>query len=262
MKKNLLGEKAISELKLWRKRDVILPIIEKLEARISGKRGAEDARDRFFEAMKKIYLTPKNYPSVSYPTPEACHKARLARWKKTSAEALAGMADLRSDEHGSWRGNHLSVYGMDFVGHWESAAAPYWDMGGEGLGLVSCTRTRVYAGNKWGNSSVSTTFLVGRNEAGTYFSHPVSPGCSTVEDALQWIWSGKAHQIIQRQGDVALIGGNGGPKMPSYLPRSHKVQGDIIVHDTHPDLPMPAEKGQRIIVGRRAAERASEATRD
>lgn len=33
------------------------------------------------------------------------------------------------------------------------------------------------------------------------------------------------------------------------------------VNETHPDLPFPS-KGERIIIGKRAAERATEATRD
>lgn len=250
------------------KRDVLYNAVEKLEMRISGKKGAEEARDRFFTGLVKLYpWASSSYqpaPRFYVATQEARRKIRFAAWKRQSAESLAANANLRSDEHGSYsRGDHLSVYGLDLVGHWESAAAPYWDMGGEGLGLVECTRTRTYAkSSKWGPSRVSTRFLVGKNEAGTYFSHPVGPNCATVEEAVQWIWSGKADKIIQRQGDIALISGNSGPRMPAHLPTGHKIQGDIITHATHPDLPMPKNPGERIIIGRRAAERASEATRD
>jgi len=237
------------------------PILARFEARISGKRGAEDARDRFFASLEKLYIRAKNYPDATYFSLAARDAARLQSWKVLSAEALAQKAGLQSDEHGSWKGDHVAVSGVDFVGHWQSAAAPYHDTGAEGLGLVSVARTRIYATAKLRPSNASTTFLVGRNEAGTYFSHTVSPNCYTVIDAMQWIWSGKAYQIIQRQGDIALIGSSGGPKMPSRLPASHKIQDAKIVHDTHPSLPLP-KKGERIIVGHRAAERAIDATRD
>ena len=261
--KNITGYGANPILsRQWRK---IIPVIEKFEARISGKRGAEDARDEFYTSLERLYVRQQqSFPAYSHLLPNARQKARFNAWKHSSALTLAEKAGLRTDEHGTWpRGDHLSVSCLDFVGHWESVVAPYCDMGGEGLGLVSVTRTRTYAKtSKWGPSRVTTTFLVGKNEAGTYFSHSVSSNCSTVIEALQWIWNGKAYDIIQRQGDVALIGGNHGPKMPSYLPPGHRVHGNIITHATHPDLPMPKNPGERIIIGRRAAERASEATRD
>jgi hypothetical protein len=234
------------------KRASIKEIVEHLESRIVGKKGAEVARDRFAAKLDKMY--PENVRTL--------YGSRLQRWESASAEALAEKAGMTTDEHGSWRGDHISVSGLSFVGHWESAAAPYWDMGGEGLGLVSVTRTRQYAkSSNWRPSSVSTSFLVGKNEAGTYFSHPVSPNCTTVWEAMDWIWNGKSNSIIQRQGDIALIGGNGGPKM-AKLPWGHKIEGDKIVHATHPDLPMPSKPGERIIVGRRASDRATSATRD
>jgi len=240
----------------WEKRESRLQVLEKFEDRISGKRGVEDARDRFFENLKRMY------PPVQQ-TYFRNHTSRLQNWKRKMAETLAKKAGANYDEHGYARGDYRTTYGLDYVGPWESAKAPYWDMGGEGLGLVRVDRTRVYAKNsKWRPSSVSTYFLVGRNEAGTYFSHPVGQNCRTVEDAVQWIWGGKAYHIIQRQGDIALIRGNGGPKMPPYLPWGHKIHGDRIVHAFHPDLPVPKNPGERIIVGRRAAERAIAATRD
>jgi len=242
------------------KEEKVKAILEKFEARIGGKKGAEEARDRFAAILEKMYIRPAVPVTATH---EQSHQYRLKDWKRKSAKYMAEKAGLQSDEHGTWgSGDHLTVYGLDYVGPWESEKAPYFDMGGEGLGLVTVTRTRVYAKNsKWRPSEVSTTFLVGRNEVGTYFSHSVSPNCSTVEEAVQWIWKNKAYQIIQRQGDIALVKGNGGPKMPAYLPGGHKVEGGYIIHPTHPALPLPG-KGERVIVARRAAERASEATRD
>ncbi len=243
-------------------RNTLNSLVDRFEVRIGGKPGAEDARDRFFAGLQRIIKSRK---SGSRPLPPVqYHNTRFDRWVRKSALDLASKANVKSDEHRSWdRGDHLTVSSLDFVPPWESAAAPYHDMGGEGLALVTVTRTRVYAkSSRYAPSEVSTTFLVGRNECGTYFSHPVSPNCTTVEEAVQWIWNGKAYNIISRQGDIALISGNGGPKMPKYLPSGHKVAGGFVLHETHPALPMPYKPGERIIVGRRAAERASEATRD
>lgn len=250
----LRGTSTISDYR--RKMETVNPAIENFEARIGGKKGAEDARDRFAAMLVRLFVRASSQSQLG-------SASRKKVWERKSAESLARKAGMRSDEHGSWSGDHHSVQGLSFVGPWESAAAPYWDMGSEGLGLVDVTRTRHYAkSSNWRPSSVSTRFLVGKNEAGTYFSHPVSLNCLTVEEAVEWIWNGKARYIIQRQGDVALIGGNGGPKMPSSLPWGHKVEGGKIVHATHPELRFPQNPGERIIVGRRAAERATSATRD
>jgi len=195
------------------------------------------------------------------------HKSsRRHTWGIKQGHALAERAGQNFDEHGSSSGDYLSTGVVDYVSPWDgSAAAPYCDMGGEGLALIRITRTRVYAkSSKWFPARAFTLFLVGKNEAGTYFAHPVAKTCETVADAVQWIWGGRARDIIARQGDIALIGGNGGPKLPNDgLPRGHVIDeaAGIVRHSTHPDIPLPG-KGQRIIVGRRAAVYASDATRD
>lgn len=242
----------------FEKRDRILATLEKFEARIGGRKGAEDARDRFHAFLKKLYRKPQ--PQGHYTA-----KQRHDRWVATQAEELAAMAGILADEHGVGyaSGDYHTVSGRDFIPAHESSAAPYHDMGGAGLGLVAVERTRVYAkASKWRPSTVTTYFLVGRNEIGTYFSHPVTP-CETVQDALSWIWNGKEMQILQRQGDIALIQGNGGPRMPRQLPWGHRVDEEkgIVEHSTHAALPLP-KKGQRIIVGRRASDRAIAASRD
>jgi len=236
----------------------IIPIWERFEARIGGKKGAEEARDRFAAMLDKLYPKQQSYRAT---------EARLKDWKEKSAKLLAVCAGIIPDEHGpgynASSGDYISLRGLDYVGPWESHKPPYHDMGGDGLGLVAVERTRVYAkSSKWRPSSVTTYFLVGRNESGTYYSHPVSPNCKTVEEAVQWIWNGMAYKIIQRQGDIALVGASTGPKMPRRLPWGHRIQGDMIVHETHPDLPLPKNPGERIIVGRRASARSRAATRD
>ncbi len=235
------------------KAEKLYALLARLEARIGGKKGAEDARNRFAARLPQ--------PRIATGTGTYTHDYRYHAWIASSAVALAAKAGQMTDEHGfSVRGDHFKVDGLDFVPARLSAVAPYCDHGGEGLGLVRVDRTRVYAkSSKWAPSAASTYYLVGRNEAGTYFAHPVAR-CSTVPDALSWIWQGKEYDIIQRQGDIALIGTNGGVKIPT-LPTGHNVAGDYIVHATHPDLPLPG-KGQRIIVGRRAFDRANVASRD
>jgi hypothetical protein len=242
----------------------IMPLLDHFEARIGGRKGAEEARDRFAAMLDKLYPKQQSYRVTD---PKTRHEARLSAWKEKSAESLAICAGIIPDEHGpgynASSGDYISLHGLDYVGPWESHKAPYHDMGSDGLGLVAVERTRVYArSSKWRPSSVTTYFLVGRNESGTYFSHPVSPNCKTVEEAVQWIWNGMAYKIIQRQGDIALVGASTGPKMPHRLPWGHKIKGDMIIHETHPDLPLPKNPGERIIVGRRASARARAASRD
>jgi len=240
---------------------------EAVEARIARKRGAPEIRKRVYHELSR-YLT-NVYPTGRLEiclTPAQSHDIRHRAWEKKQILDLAEKAGQNFDEHGysGRRGIYRETAALDFVPPWRAQAAPYCDLGGEGLALVAVTRTTVYPpSSRWRPSSATSKFLVGRNEAGTYFAHPVSPRCNSVESALDWIWGGKAADIIQRQGDIALISGNGGPRMPSSLPRGHVVDeaAGVIRHATHPDLPLPG-KGQRIIVGRRAAERASAATRD
>lgn len=230
-------------------------LARQLEARVGGKRGAQEARERLFRAARAYLSMVGKAPAT--PTREA----RLMAWKRREAERLGEMAGYITDEHGTYRrGDHWFVTGIDFVPAWEAAQAPYCDMGGEGLGLIRVSRKRVYArSSKWRPSWAASYYVVGRNEAGTYFAHPVPEGCGSVEEALDWIWSGKGGAIIARQGDIALIRGNG-PKLPP-LPDGHAIQDGWIVHPTHPPIPLPG-KGERIIVARRANARVDKGTRD
>lgn len=246
-------------------RNITLPVIERFESRIAGTKGAPEKRAAFAANMARTLqnaincLAPKKATSFCH-TQQESHKYRHQVWCREMGRRLAEQSGQLFDEHGGTRGDHMRTHIYDYVSPWEgSAGAPYHDMG-EGLAIVNVTRTRVYAkSSKWRPSTNETTFLVGKNEAGTYFAHPVPRNISGVADACQWIWNGSADRIIARQGDIALIWGNG-PKLPA-LPGGHRVEGDQIVHDTHPSIPLPS-KGQRIIVGRRASVQVSAATRD
>jgi hypothetical protein len=188
-------------------------------------------------------------------------RCRLNEWKKQSCFKLAKTAEQYFDEHGFSRGDYLSTNCIDFIPPRESINKPFWDMGGEGLGLIEITRKRVYARSyRFGPGYASTKYFIGKNEAGTYFSHPVPNHCQTVRDAIHWIWEGKEDSIIARQGDIALIIGKGN-KIPKNFPNGHEIVEKEIIHKTHPAIRFP-EKGERIIVGRRAFARVSEATRD
>jgi len=175
--------------------------------------------------------------------------------------AMAEATDQHFDEHGSKRGDYLSTEYLDYVSPPDSLKPPYHDYGVMGLGLIRVHRKRVYASScQWYPKKTFTAYLLGRNESGTYFAHPVDRKCFSVRQACHWIWNKKADRIIMRQGDIALIKGTSIIKVPD-LPSGHTVEGDYIVHDSHPALHLP-RKGERVIVAKRAVIRVSNATRD
>lgn len=237
-------------------RKLVREIANKFENRIKGKKGADQKRDVFYTRLTK-WIDSKQKSDVL--THDQNHERRLKAWREKSALSLAEKAGQFYDEHGYSRGDYMNTEYVDFIPPYESHRPPYFDMGGEGLAVVCVTRKRVYArSSHWFPSYARTYYLVGKNEAGTYFAHPVPP-VNSVFDAIQWIWNGQAERIIQRQGDIALIWG-AGRKIP-VLPPGHRVVNGQIIHDSHPPIPVPS-KGQKIIVGRRAAARVSRATRD
>jgi len=235
----------------------LLNIANQFEARIYGKKGAQEKRDRFYS---HISVVPE---CTRAPSKEQ----RRHMWIRSSVcKMCANVNALNVDEHGKGyrQSDTFTVEVLDFISPWEgSARSPYFDMGGEGLAVISLNRSREYSRaytSHFGMGHASTRYLVGKNEAGTYFSHSIGKQCTTLKKALDWIWQGHAGNIIQRQGDIALINGSG-PKIPSNLPRGHVVGDTSITHATHPDLPFPG-KGQRIIVGRRSAEYVGRNARD
>lgn len=195
----------------------------------------------------------------SVSRPEQRQAARRAAWVQREGEFLAKMAGYEADEHGfTSRGDHWKITTLDYVPPRDSAAAPYFDAGGAGMALIRIDRTRVYAKScKWSPSRTSTYYVVGRNEAGTYYGHAVTPAPTLVE-ALAWVWSG--YQVIARQGDIALVRGGKSGYIPT-LPGGHVVTSDGVTHPTHPTLRLP-QAGERIIVARRAGTRVSSETRD
>ena len=227
------------------------------EARLAGTRGAPAARSRMAAALSSIGSSRTPHRSA---LPQSM---RRTFWVRRSAEALAAQAgSYHADDMRTWdRGTHLATRGLDYVPAYLSAAAPYHDLGGAGMGLIEITRRTCYAKNStWGPSEVSTRYLVGRNESGSYWTHPVPVSCATIIDALGWLWDGRELDIIERQGDIALVRGRG-PKLPRELPAGHTLTAEAITHRTHAPLRLP-QAGERIIIARRAAARSTAPTRD
>jgi hypothetical protein len=230
-------------------------IVEKWHAsNLPGKSKKAEARRATLEMMLLNHAKP------AFGTAAESWKRRLSR----KAKGLAEQAGINFDEYGSSRGDYRTTRGIDYVAPSTAKNSPYFDMGGAGLGLVSVTRETVYAKScTWRPSSTTEHYLVGRNEAGTFFSHRVPTSCTTVLDAISWMWEGRQGDIVLRQGDIALIHGSG-PKGLDKMPSGHKVDGTQITHATHPTIRVPG-KGERIIVARRAGIRgngASTETRD
>ena len=197
-------------------------------------------------------LSFKAEPSHKEPTltPEKRRAERRAAWIKREGERLARGARMITDEHGFYsRGDHTRVTVLDYVPAYQSKAAPLLDSGGEGLAVVTVYRKRVYARScRWSPSEREDRFLVGRNEAGTYFAHGLPKECKTVLEAVTWIWDGK--EPLERQGDIAIVRAKG-PRV-GVLPRGHMLQGKTILHRSHAPLAVPGiGSGLRVIVGRR-----------
>jgi hypothetical protein len=208
---------------------------------------------------KGTHFTPVPYQKDTYKT--AASLLRKKQWIQDEGLKLAAKSGQRFDEHGYNSGTYMNTSVLDFIPAREAKESPFFDMGGEGLAVVSVSRKTVYARScTWRPSEASTHYLIGRNEAGTYFAHSVPKTCETVKQAVSWIWQGLEKSIICRQGDIALIKGNG-PKNLNKLPAGHIVNGDYITHKTHPRIRLP-RTGERIIIGRRAATLVSRNSRD
>jgi len=238
----------------------VIKILCKFEERMSGKKGCVAVRSRLLQRAVKLVSTPGKY----------VHKTQAERhseWCNKQAKVLASkVSTLNVDEHGVGTGfADVQLYVRSYISPWHgSKFAPFFDMGGEGLALVSVVRTTTYSKSymaRYGRgSTANTVYLVGKNEAGTYFAHAVHRDCKTIRQALNWIWGGHEDRITSRQGDIALIKGNG-PKIPRNLPSGHVIDGKHIVHGQHPQIRFPG-KGERIIVGRRAATAVGGNSRD
>jgi len=186
------------------------------------------------------------------------------------------------DEHGGFaghgkygtstynRGDYFSISILDILPYKKSYRKPYFNMSKDHLplSLVRLNRKRVYArSSNWFPHTTSSLYLVGQNESGTYFAHAVSSRLQasdkrrnnpTLLDALLWIWNCPLDLLLRRQGDIAVVKSSG---RSHVLPAGHMLQGDMIIHETHPSIQAPG-KGEKIIVGRRAKPAVDGQTRD
>ena len=183
------------------------------------------------------------------------------------------------DEHGGWD------FGIQALTRTRSRALN-WALYGIGRDvhsgeLLAIIQVREWTeGRKW-NTVRKSYFLVGTNEDGSTFAHPVSANVihrairderDVVQAVQDWIFGGD-YSAMLRQGDVALIpmskrpaGTKGQLRRTATLEDSHllrarqiaEVDGRLYARNpelthapgTHPDV--RAEGWYRIIVGKRA----------
>lgn len=216
-------------------------------------------------------------------SPEELKERKEKRDKDKAFKQVVNMCremNWNIDEHGgmltgpkggtSARGEYFDVEVLDAVPYRSSWRKPFFNTSKDHLPLafVLLRRKRVYAvSSKWFPHYSSSYYIVGQNETGTYFAHAVSSrllpsdkrrSSPTLLDALLWVWNCPLDLLIRRQGDIAVIKQGG---RSHVLPPGHVLQGDSIVHETHPAIQAPM-KGERVIVGRRAVPSVNGQTRD
>ncbi len=233
-----------------------------------------EAINNYVKSHKDVFLGFRKQHKEYLHSPEG--KKMLAY---ANAKALAQKAGLHHDEHGGYgRGDYHTLIVQDVVSGKKELQTLF--SAGKILALIEDSRKRVYS-NKYmasfGAGHRSDMYLVGTNENGVPFAHGVSKACSSVKQAIAWIWGGA--KITARHGDVAIA--------PSTL--SGKTKGEIvndaIIHDAHhftgemhkngsvhvrngtlhhiknqhPDVPI-GEQWQRIVIAKRAV--ATSSSRD
>lgn len=248
-------------------------LLQRLEERTAGSwRGVVAYRERLATIVDRIASrVEEQHPDHDQQVSDwrAHQQRRQEQGREWLVRRLTVGADVQFDEHRGYdeTGDFRKTSSLDYVSPQDACEAPYCDHGRAGMALIEVTRERWYRRSYhstygWHPSTATERYLVGRNEIGTYYAHRVSDRCDTVREAVGWIWRDQEDRIVARQGDVALITGNGGPRVPrGGLPAGHvPVEwARVILHETHPPIPMPG-KGQRILVGRRAAQRGHGAT--
>jgi hypothetical protein len=194
-------------------------------------------------------------------------------------EAAASAAKI--DEHGTWdfgiaslnrRGTRWQALNWDLYAHGHDAHT--------GALLAVIQVRQVVSGRRW-NQVRKNYFLIGTNEDGTAFAHPVSAMCvhaairagqDVVRRVQDWIF-GCDYGQVRRQGDLALIPlrracGERTPLRSMVLEDSHALEASEIrlgaegvvyakdptlIHlpGTHPTV--GAAGWHKIVTGRRAS---------
>jgi len=200
--------------------------------------------------------------------------------ERVAALVEAAASASKVDEHGSW---DFGIASLNRRGtRW---AALNWDLYGYGLDahsgalLVVIQIRQAVRGRRW-TQVRKNYFLVGQNEDGTAFAHPVSAMCvhaairagqDVVRRVQDWIFGGDYAQLL-RQGDLALIplrraAGERTPLRTMVLEDSHALEAseirlgaDGVVYAQDPRLvhlpgthPTVATTGwHKVVSGRRA----------
>ena len=204
---------------------------------------------------------------------------------ETRAQVAALVADAASaskvDEHGSWE---FGITRLNRRGtRW---AALNWDLYGYGLDAHSGAPLAVIqvrqsvSGRRW-TQVRKNYYLLGTNEDGTAFAHPVSAnvihaairaGQDVVKSVQDWIFGCDYAQML-RQGDIALIPmrracGERTPLRSMVLEDSHALEASEIrfgaggvvyakdprlVHTPGAHPPVAAAGWHKVVSGRRAS---------
>ena len=204
---------------------------------------------------------------------------------ETRAQVAALVADAASaskvDEHGSWefgitrlnrRGTRWAALNWDLYGYGTDAHS--------GRPLVVIQVRQSVSGRRW-NRVRKNYYLLGTNEDGTAFAHPVHAnvvhaairaGQDVVKSVQDWVFGGDYAQML-RQGDIALIPmrracGERTPLRSMVLEDSHALEASEIrfgaggvVYAKDPRLvhlpgahpPVAADGWHKVVSGRRAA---------
>jgi len=215
------------------------------------------------------------YGEIPMHSLDAATRAQVA----ALVEAAAGAA--KTDEHGSWefgvtrlnrRGTRWAALNWDLYAHGHDAHS--------GRLLVVVQIRQAVSGRRWTRIR-KNYFLVGTNEDGSTFAHPVSAnvihaairgGRDVVKATQDWIFGCDYAQLL-RQGDIALIPlrracGERTPLTTMLLEDSHELQaseirlggGDGAVYAKDPRLvhtpgahpTVTATGWHKIVSGRRA----------
>jgi hypothetical protein len=215
------------------------------------------------------------YGEIPFYTLDAETRERVAALVAEAGEAA------KVDEHGSWdfgiaslnrRGTRWQALNWDLYGHGHDAHT--------GALLVVIQVRQAVSGRRWTRIR-KNYFLVGTNEDGTAFAHPVSAMCvhhairagrDVIRAVQDWIF-GADYGEVRRQGDIALIplrraAGERTPLQMMLLEDSHELHASEIrlgaggvvyakdptlIHlpGTHPTV--GAAGWHKIVSGRRAA---------
>lgn len=224
-----------------------------------------DKLNDFFSENKGLFKGWNQQYKAYLKTPEA--KARQLR---EDAKQLAINAGLHHDEHGGYsRGDYHTLSVIDVVSTRKGMRKHH--ASGKLLALVNDERKRVYSKkymSSFGGGYRDDTYLVGTNENGLPFVHGVSRNCSTVAQAVAWIWGG--HEIFARHGDVALVDAEltkpGEQVMHVSIRDNHHFTGEMYknggvyvrngtlhhVKEQHPDIVVGAE-WKKVLIAKRAA---------